>query len=348
MNPYKKTSTRRVRDVVPLILITATLAGCATFKASRHVDLLPFAESTISLISDITYGLNQQHAVHLRSYMKDPGVLAYNAGWDSLRPVLRGVAAYSLAIVTLSKSDLAEREKVDQLATFLERLLQPVDSEPQDGDTLSRDELSRVLANIRSQTKFLDGLGSAQPIIDMVARVSGSRLDRLQETATSAQERLLQQIEADHADVVTFSGELRRAETRTFRSMLTLGEYRATTDSQLIDRLRSNDPLLAQFLPESSRLSADEIQTVENRLTYRLTTFRQIREHLAADLETYNVKVRELDELGRAASSNLMRARATIWIWSRAHARLATGVTDPARVDIMGIAKSAMDAALPF
>lgn len=97
-----------------------------------------------------------------------------------------------------------------------------------------------------------------------------------------------------------------------------------------------------------ARLTAEQMQSIEDRLVYRLGEQREMKSQIADDIETFHLQVREMDQLVMSASQNLIRTRATIWIWSRAHARLAGGVTDPAKIDMVGIAKQALEAAMPF
>ena len=310
--------------------------------------MAPFAENTISLVADISYGLNRQHAVHLRKYMDDPAVAAYQEGWESMRTVLRGVAAYSLAVVTVSKSNLSEQEKVEQLASFLDRLKKPVADAPVVVFQPTRDDLDRILANIRHQDNLLDGLGAAQPIVDWVAWYAGVKLDSLKVMAHDLEDCLLEQVEADFSGVVEFNDVIRDVQIMTLRSALLLSKHRGTGDPEYIAQIRETDLSLKPYLPEGNVLTPEELERAEKRLAWRLAEYRETQQLLAQDIETHNSMIRELDALVQNNSALLMKTRATIWIWSRAHARLAAGITDPAKIDIMGIAKQAMDAAVPF
>jgi len=310
--------------------------------------MAPFAEHTISLVADISYGLNRQHAVHLRKYLDDPAVVDYQERWDSMRTVLRGVAAYSLAIVTVSKSDLSEKEKVAQLANFLDQLKKPVADAPVLEYQPTRDELEHILANIREQSNLLDGLDAAQPIVEWVAWYAGVELDSLKVISNELWDHFLERIEADFAGVVEFNDMVRDAQVMTLRSAMLLSKHRGTGDPEYVAQIRETDLSLKPYLPEGNVLTLEELERAENRLTFRLAEYRETQQLLAHDLETYNNMIRELDVLVNDNSALLMKTRATIWIWSRAHARLAAGITDPAKVDIMGIAKRAMDAAMPF
>ena len=56
----------------------------------------------------------------------------------------------------------------------------------------------------------------------------------------------------------------------------------------------------------------------------------------------------ELEELVASFNKALRQARVAIIAWSRAHQRLASGITDPAEIDIFGIAKKAAGDYLPI
>ena len=42
----------------------------------------------------------------------------------------------------------------------------------------------------------------------------------------------------------------------------------------------------------------------------------------------------------------IIKAQAAIFVWVRVHRKLAQGITDPAKINLMGLTKKAIDAAL--
>jgi len=329
-------------------LSVSMLCGCSHFRSSRHIDMAPFAENTITLVSEIGYGLNHEHALYLRKYMQEAPLVDFAERWGHMRPILRGIAAYSLALVTVSKSNLKESEKLDQLAVFLDRMFRPVVNSPLHEFPLSAAELDAILANIRAQKNFLDGLGAAQPIVDQVANYSGAYLDLIKLSQQEAEGYLMQRITEDNIDVMEFNEWLKEAQGRSFKSLNLLANYRKDLDERFIAEIRIVDPQLNEFLPKTNKLDAAQTKVVEDRLVFRLSELRQLKDQIAADLDNSRLMVQELDQLVIGASENLVRTRATIWVWSRAHSRLASGITDPAKIDMMGIAQRALKAAMPF
>ena len=57
---------------------------------------------------------------------------------------------------------------------------------------------------------------------------------------------------------------------------------------------------------------------------------------------------RELDEMANAYNAALRQATVAVVAWARAHKRLASGVTDPAQINLLGIAGRAAGAANPL
>lgn len=336
------------KTILVVILSLLLLNGCSYFKSSQRIDMAPFAENTISLVADISYGLNKGHAIHLRKYMHGEPIKEYQYHWERMRPVLRGIATYSLALVTISKSNMSEADKLDQLATFLNRMFRPIVEKPIHEMQMSAAELDVILADIRAQKNFLDGLRSAQPFVDEVARWTGDELDATKAAEETAEGWLMEQITLDYKDTLEFSDLLKKTQSRTFRSLILLRDFRSSGDEALIVALRENDPPLRVDLPKGNNLTLENIQDVEDRLAYRLSEIRKMKDQISDDMEEARGMVGELDTVVTAASNNLMRTRATIWVWSRAHARLAQGITDPAKVDMMGIAQKALMSALPF
>jgi hypothetical protein len=250
--------------------------------------------------------------------------------------------------VTLSKSDITKKERTEQLAKFLDHLLRPVAMREETVFLYGEEELDKILADIRSQENLLDGLRAAQPLIDEIARFSGEHLDGIKDTQDRAQAHLMEMIAGDHTEVLEFNDLLKESQSKTLHSLKLLSDYRHGYNENALDELLDTDRELREILPSARKASLKDLRSIEERLLFRLKGIRELKEQLVPDIEFYHNKIRELELAVEHATSNLTRARVTIIIWSRTHQRLAEGVTDPAKVDVMGLAKRALDASLPF
>jgi hypothetical protein len=334
-----------------ICLIGVTVCGCSRvvrpFKSSKRIDMTPFAENTINLVMDIKHGMNSQMMVYNREYADLPAVTQYRTSWLSYRPILRGIAAYSIAIVTLSKSNLTETQRSDKLAEFLDKLLRPVAKNPDSNFIISEEDLDTMLANVRGQKNFLDALNAAQPLVDEIARFSQEFLDNMKTRLNVARAEVVQRAKSDHEASRKFYKVLIESQNFTFGDLVLLRDYRAGYDKDALAKLLERDPQLTEILPAGKEATLEDITALEDRLLYRLERIRGLTEQVQPDLELYRNKIYELDELWRHSSENLAKTRITIIIWSRAHRGLGQGITDPAKFDIMGVAKRALSAAAP-
>lgn len=69
----------RITTTGLMIWALIVLNGCSSLRSTKRLDLAPFAEHTISLASDIEYGLTEtSRAVYLREFWHDPEVVAHH------------------------------------------------------------------------------------------------------------------------------------------------------------------------------------------------------------------------------------------------------------------------------
>lgn len=333
---------------IPLGLLACMLAGCSLIRPSKSLDVKPFAESTINLVAEVNYGLESQDAVYLRRYAHGEQVAAYRARWDYYRPILRGVGIYSLGLVSLSRSNVSGKEQAGHVADLLERIFQDALRSGNRRLALTNEQLDTIFADIREQKSLLGALGAAQPIVDEVARFSGEYLDEIKDAQDELQAWLSEQVDADYATLLAFEERAKSGQRRHLRNLARLSDERQLGVEGGLDELFRTDVELKGLVDDPSAVRPEELQLLENRLVERLALIQEIKEQFAFDLETYYQTTRELDQLVKGANDNLRRTRLTIFVWAGAHRQLAAGITNPAKVDLMGVAKKALDAALPL
>ena len=197
--PIESTSTESAKGTKASRKYATT--GCSNFRSSRHLDVTPFAENTINMVAEISYGLDTNSAVYLRRYRGGDTAKAYRAHWEYFRPILRGIGIYSLGLVTISRSNITEKEKAEQLAEFMDRLFARNLAAKENRLSLSPERMNEIIADVREQKSFLDALGAAQPVIDEVARFSGDYLDLILTSQDEVQDWLINTID-EHDDAV--------------------------------------------------------------------------------------------------------------------------------------------------
>ena len=336
------------RALVPLIVLIALLTqtGCSSFRASKRLNLAPFAEDMIAVAGDIQYGLGQTYAVYLRGYSETPEADQMNRMAAKVRELIRGTIAYALEVVALADSRMSGPERAQALGDKLDSLLRPVVKPPTAPLNLSDTELDMVLADVREQESLVDALNAAQPLINEIARVAGEIFEDTKRALDATAAATQQRISSDIAPVIEQDRMLRKFQLRATESMGLVARYRHG-DTVAMDSLMALVPSLAEIVSTEDGLSAAEMGAIEQRIIFALNTVSEVRVQLAPDLELYRKQQAELEQLVASFNTALRQARVAVVAWSRAHQRLASGITDPAQIDIFGIAKKAAGNYLP-
>ena len=333
----------RITMASVLIILIAVISGCSTyraFKASRRVNLTPFAENTIAMTSDINYGLWEARPVYLRPHVNGPEVQKYAEKWGKIHRVLNGIVAYSVEVVTLSESLLNGPERAVALADFLERMLQPVLEEPKPELHLTSEQLLEIIETVREQEKLLDALSAAQPLVDEVSRSTVEVLNDMNLAQKNAADEITQSIDLEYAEILQFTETLKDQQIIALQNVQRLHDYRHG-DSGSFQTLMKSDASLKEVVQNEEKPSTADLQAIEQRLIYKLSVIKSLKEQLGPDLEMYRMQQKELDDLLRIMNTSLKKAKISIIVWARSHRKLAAGITDPAKIDIFNLMNDA-------
>jgi hypothetical protein len=310
-------------------------SGCGLFKPATRLEIRPFSESTIAVTSDIRYGVWDVTSIYLRPYAGGPEQLRVEAMADEVRAAIISIIAYSVDVVALGRSDLpADRRAQMYGDLFLELAMVPLDRGWPEYD-YSLEQLEAIADSARSQEKMLDALAVAQPVIDVLVDVGAALIDSLDAQVIRAYDEILAGIEEDHAAEIMFDRLAKGGQLQMLREVQLLSEYRRG-DPAALDSLYRIFPE-ARELVESDPPTRADLVRIEDRITERFVRLSNAVEQLRPGLELYYEKLRELEARNNAMAARLSRGRLALVAWSRGHQRLASGVTDPARIDVGGI-----------
>jgi len=333
--------------VLSLVFAAILASGCATFVGKKHVNLAPFAENAVSVASDVEYGLVSTRTVYTRPYVGGPAVARYTSQWGDIRTLLRGIVAYAVEVVTISQSHMTEPEQARALATYVNGLGRPIIEAGLHDLRFSPHQFDSLVTRIGTQKKYLSALNAAQPIVDEVARVAADTLEALKGSLEVAREEVSDRIHAEHVGLLGYRDYLRETQTRTLRSMMLLTEARRGSTTA-IDSMLSEDPALKDFLKDPKHPERADFKGLEDRMLARLAMFRSIREQLVPEMDQQDREMRELDDLVFEGRTSIGKAAAAVDIWRRSHQTMAAGITDPAAIDLFGIAKQAVKKVSPL
>ena len=330
--------TLKIRQLIRRFILISFLIfiviSCATFQSKQRLDLSPFANSMIAVAGDIQYSLFQHRLVSVRKLAKGPEVDKFALYIDKLRRVIRGIIAYSIEIVTVSESNMSGKEKARALADYLESLKQPLLEKPIQEFHFTVEQLDTIVMNVRSQKKFLDALGAAQPLIDEVARANGELTEESKTQLDVAYQEILQGWTNEYSNAIWAMDIIKKMQFRQLLAGYHAGQYLQGNQSSL-DSFYVYDPLSRKLYGEGHQLDAEDILDVEKRIYNNLTVIQDMKLLYQQDMIDYEEGLLELDKTKQVYNNALRKARIAILMWSRAHLQLSRGVTEPAAIDIM-------------
>jgi hypothetical protein len=317
------------------------LTGCASFKASRRLDVSPFAQNTVGLIGEVQRANKPLEWVYLKKYEALPQVLEARRSSGPARELMRNIAIYSTQIVSIYESPLPESRKSQELGRYLDETIRArLKDNPDATPFLTQAELDKAVQGARSAPTFMAALGAAQPVVSAALAYGNHIYDIMDQSIGMADNELVARIEADHAAVKYEMARLEAMQLSTISAFRLLAEYRMGSGAAL-DSLRALDPESADVLGAGKKPTAAALAAAETDILERVDRLGQLHDKLNPQFEIYKVEQAELEQLRTQARESARLGRITLILWARSHRNLAAGIAVPAAIDVMGMVKSA-------
>ena len=328
-----------------VFIVVSLLAGCSTFKASKRLDVGPFAENTVGMIGEVQRATKPVVWIHLKKYDNLPAVADARRAYAPARTLMRGVALYSTQVVSVYESSLPEERKAAELARYLdEAVRRRLNDNPNAQQFLSPAKLDSAVTAVRHATDVLSALGAAQPVVSAALAYGNSIFDSIEVRIDIAGMEVASRIEAEYAPLKLRLDELTRLQLNSTRAYTLLSQYRKG-DEVALDSLRARDAESAAALPAGKKPADAAVDAVEKRILGEIDTHVHVRQDLLQQFENYRAEQIELDELRLKAQEAARLGRITLILWARSHRNLAAGVTVPAAINVMAIVKNAASGA---
>jgi len=324
---------RMVCGILIILVLVTMLGGCAKFQSSRKLDIGPFGENAVSLMGDIQSVMTVKRPFYIKPYLQGQNIVDYRKTWDSLQKVLRGTVIYSTQIVSIAHSQLTEQRKAEEVALVVDQLLSPVVGSKDSGIKVTREELDKVLASIRTKTNLLDMLGAAQPMVDAVVNFTDASFEIQKDLLQALTQEVRDRMDERWGDLRENLVQLKDIQQRSLRSYALLYRYREG-ETDAYGTLLKSDPALKQYLPAGGAPGVKELDAAENRLMTRLNNLERIQIQLTPQVERYQNETRELDDITRLHQDVARKVRTSIIIWSRTHRNMSAGIPVPPEIDL--------------
>ena len=317
------------------------LGGCASFKATRRLDVSPFAQNTVGMIGEVQRANKPLEWVYLKKYESLPAVLDARRNYAPARELMRGIAIYSTQIVSIYESPLPESRKAQELARYLdESIRERLKANPRSDAFLTQAELDKAVQGARAAPTFMAALGAAQPVVSAALAYGNQIYDEMDQAIGKADQELIARIESDFASVKDERERLESMQLSGITSYRRLTEYRLGNDLAL-DSLRRADPEAAELLPAGKKPAAAALDGAEKQIRERVDMLGQMHDKLDPQFAIYRAEQDELELLRTQAREAARLGRITLITWARSHRNLASGIAVPASIDVMGMVRSA-------
>jgi hypothetical protein len=308
------------------------MVGCTTMKkgfvSSERANLSPFAEKIIVILGDSDYGLTKDETVRIRSFfdLDSPEALKLILLQQQIRSLNKGIVKYSVDVVSLSETQKTQKEQVAAFADYIDTFEKPIFTHLK----ITEEEYTRLLESIRKQDSLLGALRTAQPVISAAARYGETIISEIEMATFALVLAIESKIDAHNSEILAYHQTLEDHKKSILQRLNLIQAYHSG-DSRALQKLRADFIIGSNDVISGNKIISNDPANIEYRLMDRLNRIQKIGEQIAIDVEDYRESHRELDQLYERSLQDLSNARKTFMIWSKAHYKMALGLTDPAK-----------------
>jgi len=253
---------------------------------------------------------------------------------DEFKRNLARVIAYSGRVVSLANSRLDGPRRAKALADFVD-IIRPLEK--------GTSELQFKYSEEEIQEILLMALQAAQPLVLEAASFLRQRVDELKKYRLKVEKEMESRVEDDYQDVLSYYEVLKSRQKYNFNLVGLLVKYHEKGDKSALKKAIAADYELTEMVHKNKGFRLGSEDKSLSILTARLALIDKNKRFIAGDIEQFHKVIQEMEMLVDASDAALQKAKVAVILWSKAHARLAAGETDPAKFDFMSIAKFAFD-----
>ena len=319
-----------------VVAVSVAVMGCSKFLKTESENLTPFANQTITLVSNLDYGLSDDESLYLRKiedYIDDEHAFErFDALERQAENQLKALVTYSIQMVTISEQNITENEKSNELADILIALGALVrEDEVIENKNIDKERNQDILAQVRASEDYLESLRILLPAINEFTEHALVVLDELELEKRKAASYIDEAIDKKYGNAIEFEHELRLVRNNYYNSILALSRYADTRDAKYIEEVRQTGVLpVVDALKGKKSLTSKEIIDLHKIITRRMAMVNENYKQLKPDYDEYFLSHSELSKLVESKETGIKEERLTFIIWSRAYQKMALGKTNPA------------------
>ena len=314
-----------------LVVAVAATSGCASyrknFKNKTVVDIGYFADSTITMLSNLDLSMSREETLLVRRFMDEsaPEEQAVMRADDQLKRDVGNMVRYSIEIVDIAESDLTETNKIYRYADYLVTFRDGIIEKHGMNLSLFDDTIEEVMA----QTEFLEALRKAQPLLNAGVMAAALDVDELIQAVGILARKVDQRIDVEYADIIRYRAKLEREKFDVLTAFeIIYDAYRL--DEPNLDALRDSGVIWTPEIIPEGRPTRDDLRNIGEHLHARLQALDIVQKEMQPNWEDYMATHRELDSVADRSIQSAHKARILMLTWVRAHQKMASGTTNPA------------------
>ena len=327
------------------ILLLAS--GCASYKKnfkSRSVANIGFfADSTLVMLSNIDLTFAREDTLLVRRFINPdaPEEQAAAELTQGLKKSLEDIVKYSIEIVNIAETSASETNRVEAYADYLvelrEGLLQL--------DDISPERFDNTIDEIMLQTEFVEALRKAQPLLNAAVMEIAVKVDDLILSMEKLSEKIDARIEERYADIIRYRSQLEREKFDILTAFeIIYDAYR--TDNPELGKLKESGVIWTPEIIPEERPTREDLHAIGEHLQSRMNALHLVQEEIKPDWDEYRATHEELDHITDRTILSAQQSRIILITWVRAHQKMASGSTDPAKwFDVGEITKSLIKSA---
>jgi hypothetical protein len=297
---------------------------------------MPFAETTIKMTGDTRYSLARYIPLYLKPHLNGPAVKRFEELGKDEYELIRAIVVYSVDVVTLGDSFMEPDERARAFSEIFLLLSNLPLEEGWAGYNRTVEEIKLLAVEASRQENLLDALKVVQPVINDLAEAGELLTERSEEALMKAVQEVENEIDETHAEEIVFHKELKEQQLELLRQEKLIRKYRLG-NTETLDMLLQQRPEIAAFI-KNHPPSAEELWNIEKYLLDRFRTYNEMKNELEPNLELYYNKLKELNDAEQFVRDGIRRIRIALIAWVQVHSRLASGITDPAKISLTSIA----------
>lgn len=313
------------------ILLLFVLSGCATFnekfkaKSVPHIGL--FADSTVTMMSDIDLRLTRDETVLVRRYLSrdEPEETHARKLDEELQETIENLVTYSIDIVNIAETTTSETNKVAIYADYITGFRDEMLAEGR----IELENFDSTIQKIREQETFLKALREAQPLLNAAIVRTAVRVDTLIDAVDAVALKIDMKIDADYADIIQYRKTIKREKFDILTAFELMYQVYHNDEPDLRKLRESGVIWDPKIIPEGAP-TREDLGVLVRHLEARLDALHAVQEEINSDWEDYMAIHRELNSANDKTVQGVKKSRMLLLTWVRAHQKMAAGTTDPA------------------